>query len=140
MVNEIVKGISLALNGAFGDEHEIYADDVSQGLSDGSFFINSLQTAISPLLGQRDLRTNSFDVLYFPETAQIHTECRDAAETMADALRLITLPGGDKLLGRDMRWELQDDVLHFFVNYNHTRRAASEADAMRTLDIETGTV
>lgn len=140
MVNEIIKGISIALNAAFGDEYEIYADDVKQGLNDGSFFINSLEFEVSPLLGGRALRINPFDILYFPKTENVHMECYSVAESMLDPLRLITLPNGDRLLGTGMRYELQDDVLHFFVNYNHTRRVTTEESAMESLDLETGTV
>lgn len=39
MLNEVIKGISMALNTAFGDEYEIRQNDVEQGLVNGSFFI-----------------------------------------------------------------------------------------------------
>lgn len=140
MVNEIIKGISMALNAAFGDEYEVYANDVEQGLSPGSFFINTLQMSLSPLLGGRTLKTNSFDIHYFPKTIDIHMECYATAETMVDALRMITLPNEDQLLGTGMRYEVQDDALHFFVSYNHTRRITTDETAMDTLDMNTGTI
>ena len=34
MLNEIIKGISMALNAAFGDGYEIYQNDVEQGLKE----------------------------------------------------------------------------------------------------------
>ena len=33
MLNEVIKGISMALNTAFGDEYEILQNDVEQGLA-----------------------------------------------------------------------------------------------------------
>ena len=38
MLNEIIKGISMALNAAFGDGYEIYQNDVEQGLKEPCFF------------------------------------------------------------------------------------------------------
>ena len=37
MLNEIIKGISMALNAAFGDGYEIYQNDVEQGLKEPCF-------------------------------------------------------------------------------------------------------
>lgn len=37
MLNEIIKGISMALNAAFGDEYEIFQNDVEQGLEEPCF-------------------------------------------------------------------------------------------------------
>ena len=39
MLNEIIKGISMALNAAFGDGYEIYQNDVEQGLKEPCFLI-----------------------------------------------------------------------------------------------------
>ncbi len=139
MLNEIIKGISMALNTAFGEGHEIYDNDVKQGLSPGSFLILTLQPALAPLLGGRGLKTNPFDIHYFPATTKVHTECNTVAETMMDALRFITLLNGDKLHGTGIRYEVQDDVLHFFVSYNHTRMVTETVDNMETLTVETGT-
>lgn len=139
MLNEIIKGISMALNTAFGDKHRIYDNDVNQGFETGSFFIAVLQPALAPLLGGRGLKTNPFDIHYFPETTKAHTECYSVAETMMDALRFITLPNGDQLHATNIHYELQDDVLHFFVNFNHTRLVKEDAEAMETLTMDTGT-
>ena len=43
MLNEIIKGISMALNAAFGDGYEIYQNDVEQGLKEPCFLIAVLQ-------------------------------------------------------------------------------------------------
>ena len=43
MLNEIIKGISMALNAAFGDGYEIFQNDVEQGLKEPCFFIASVE-------------------------------------------------------------------------------------------------
>ena len=139
MLNEIIKGISVALNTAFGDAHEIYENDVEQGLEPGSFFVNVLQPDLAPLLGGRGLKTNPFVIQYFPATGKIRSECYTVADTMLDCLQVITLPNGDILHGTRMRYEVQDDVLQFYVNYNHTRLTTPDETMMETLELETGT-
>lgn len=67
MLNEVIKGISMALNTAFGDEYEICQNDVEQGLVNGSFFIQVLKPELTPLLGRRSMKRNPFDVMYFPK-------------------------------------------------------------------------
>ena len=58
MLNEIIKGISMALNTAFGDGYEIYQNDVEQDLKEGCFFIQVLKPELSPLLGRRSMKRN----------------------------------------------------------------------------------
>ena len=48
MLNEIIKGISMALNTAFGDGYEIYQNDVEQDLKEGCFFKQVLKPEHSP--------------------------------------------------------------------------------------------
>lgn len=48
MLNEIIKGTSIKLNTAFGDGHEIYSNDVEQGLSEPCFFIGVLKPELMP--------------------------------------------------------------------------------------------
>lgn len=52
MLNEIIKGISMALNTAFGDGYEIFQNNVEQGLKEPCFFIAVLKPEITPMLGR----------------------------------------------------------------------------------------
>ena len=47
-----------------------------------------------------------------------------------------TFPNGDVLHGTSMSYEVEDGVLHFFVNYNLTLRRPSEETPMETLDVD----
>ena len=48
----------------------------------------------------------------------------------------ITLPNGDVLHGTSMSYEVEDGVLHFFVNFNLTLSRPSEETPMETLDVD----
>ena len=89
MLNEVIKGISMALNTAFGDEYEIRQNDVEQGLVNGSFFIQVLKPELTPLLGRRSMKRNHFDVMYFPKAPGNNAEMFTVAEKLMECLTQI---------------------------------------------------
>ena len=140
MLNEIIKGISMALNTAFGDNYEIFQNDIEQGLEEPGFFIQVLKPDLSPLEGQRSKKHNPFDVMYFPTAPGNNAEMFTVAETLMDCLRFITLPNGDLLHGTNMNYEIVDNVLHFMVNFNLTLIRPEDETYMETLETDIGTV
>lgn len=139
MLNEIIKGISMKLNAAFGDRYTVYANDVKQGLDVPCFFIQILKTEISPLLGQRSLTRTPFDVLFFPEDPSNNIEIYDVAGKMVEAMDYIALPDGSLLHCTGISYEIVDDVLHFFMNVNYTTTKDCKEDAMETFGVDVGT-
>lgn len=117
MINKIIDGISVAINSEFGDGHEIYTENIEQGLEEPCFSILCLNPTISQVLGKRYFRTNQFCIHYFPSTSDKRSECNSVTERLMDALEIITVDG-DLVRGSEMHCEISDDVLHFFVNYN----------------------
>lgn len=139
MLNEIIKGISMKLNATFGDEYRTYQNDVEQGLVEPCFFVHVLKPELSPLLGRRSLKQNPFDVRYHPKAPGNNAEMFTVAEELMECLEYISLPNGDLLRGTGMNYEIVDDVLHFFVNYNHTQIKPYEEYPMETLEMDVGT-
>lgn len=140
MLNEIIQGISMALNAAFGDGYEIFQNDVEQGLNEPCFFIAVLKPEIIPVLGQRSIWRNPFDIQYFPTSPGNNAEMFTVAETMIEALNFITLPGGDLLHGTGVNYEIVDNVLHFFVNFNLPMIRPADETMMKNLETAIGTV
>ena len=138
MLSEIIKGLSMALNAAFGDEYEIYQNDVEQGLREPCFFIAVLKPEIDPLPGNREIRRYPLDVQYFPVDPGGNAGMISTAERMAEALRILALPDGDLLRGTGMSYEIADNVLHFFVNYNLSAMRPVQKTAMETLETRIG--
>ena len=136
MLNEIIKGISMALNAAFGDGYEIYQNDVEQGLKEPCFLIAVLKPDISPLQKNRFMNRNPLDVHYFPTSGRNNAELFTVAGDLMECLEFITLPNGDVLHGTSMSYEVEDGVLHFFVNFNLTLSRPSEETPMETLDVD----
>ena len=130
----------MALNTAFGDGYEISQNNIEQGLKEPCFFISILKPEIIPMLGRRFIQRNPFDIQYFPTSPGNNAEMITAAETMIGALDFITLPGGDLLHGTSVNYEVVDNVLHFFVNYNLPVLKSTEQTYMETLETEVGTI
>jgi hypothetical protein len=133
MLNEIIDGISRALAGEYPG-YSIYIDEIKQGLNPPCFLIVNLMNTEVKKLGDRYWREHSFDIHYFP---QRQTKPAREAATVGDTLLMVLeyITANEALIrGTDMRHELIDDVLHFFVNYNvFIRKLKDPAPAMETL-------
>lgn len=117
MINEIIDGISVAINTEFGDGYEIYTESVEQGLKEPCFSILCLNPTVEQFLEKRYFRTNQFCIHFFPETNERQLECNKVAERLFGCLEIITV-GGDLIRGNSLHSEISDGVLSFFVNYD----------------------
>ena len=136
--NIILDGITLALRSAFPGSH-IESNAVKQGLRQPAFIVLLVNAEVTDYPAQRKKRLPRFDVLYFPKAGR--EDCYGVADTLTEVLEVIDLPGGDKLRGTDISFQVTDGVLHFLVSYNHftykTYKTAEEVK-MGTLKIEQG--
>ena len=133
IVEKIIDGICTALSSNFGDDCEIYTEEIEQDLKDGSFAIVCLNPTNSRFMGNRYYRTNQFCIHYFPKTNEPRSECLDVLEGLYDALELIEF-GDDLLRGTNMSSEMDGSVLHFFVNYDFYTIHKEEKDYMEHFD------
>ena len=117
MINEIIDGISIAINAEFGDNHEIYTESMGQGLKEPCFSIICLNPIVEQFLGKRYFRANQFCIHYFPASKERQFECNEVIEKLYGVLEYITV-AGDIIRGTDMHCEVVDGVLSFFVNYD----------------------
>lgn len=140
IVNEIVEGVSRRLNETFGDGYRIYQNDVRQGLLEPCFFLAVLAPSQQPYLGRRRKVTVPLDVHFFPEDEGDNRELTRVGDLLFSALELIsTTDGVDLFRGRQMRYEIQDGVLHFFVTYAVILNEIREEETMEILSLKEGT-
>lgn len=130
--NIILDGITLALRAEFPDSH-IESNAVEQGLNEPAFIVLLVNAEASEYPAGRKKRLPRFDVIYFPKAG--NEECYDVADTLFEVLEVIDLPGGDKLRGTDMSFQVEDRVLHFLVSYRHFTYKEEEVVKMETLEI-----
>ncbi len=139
MLNEIIKGVSMKLNAAFGSRYKFYQNDVKQGFKPPCFFLAVLNPELTPLIGRRYVNRNPLDIRYFPQDGADNKELFAVALELTEALEFIALPGGELVHGTGMNYEVADGVLHFFVNYNLTLIKPADNTPMETLAVDVGT-
>jgi len=137
MINEITDAISVTINTGFDDTYEIYTESIEQGFKEPCFSILCLNPTVEQFLGNRYFRTNQFCIHYFPSSNEQRSECYDIAETLFSLLEYITV-GTDTIRGTDMHFEVVDDVLSFFVNYDmYVYKKVITEDSMGTFEHKT---
>ena len=132
---KILDGITLALRAAYPD-CQIESDTIEQGLTPPAFLVVLVSAEQEKRAGERWRRLPRFDILYYPKAGR--EECYMAADNLCTILELITLPGGDRLRGTEISFEVVDGVLHFMISYNHFVRQKTEEIYMGELKIEQG--
>lgn len=140
MLNEIMEAIAIKINSVFGDDYEIYRDTVQQGLKEPCFFIGILKPEITPIMGNRFIERNPFDIQYFPKKQGDSAELFTVAKKLMLSLDFITLLDGDRLHGIHMSYEIIENVLHFFVQYHVSMKKQTEKTYMETLKQKWGSV
>lgn len=140
MINQIIDAISVAIAEEFGDDYNIYDERINQELEEPCFFIHLLNGDHELFLNQRYYRQNHFDVQYFPGSSAIQRECNDVGERLSGCLEYITLYDANAeqdevkpIRGGSMHYEIKDDVLHFFVDYNGFLKKQITETEMKTL-------
>ncbi|MBR2504419.1 MAG: hypothetical protein IKB61_00555 [Elusimicrobiaceae bacterium] len=144
MVNDIINGLAVKLNEVFGADYKIYKESIEQGFREPCFSIVLLESLNTPKLQNRYLRETAFDIHYFPKsTTGAKNEMYEIAEQLILALEHITVKdnGVDSLCrGSKMRYEIVDNVLHFFVNYDlFVMKELEKSDGMKSVAINSKT-
>ena len=143
-VNLIIEAIATALNGEFGEEYTVYAEEVKQGLSEPCFFVSCINPSDRQLMGNanrhflaaRYYRENRFCIQYFSlDENNGRRESYDKAERLFGCLEEINADG-DIIRGTDMNFEYTDGILSFFVSYNFFVYKTREPTVMEKLNKE----
>lgn len=142
MINSILDAVSIALdtefNGSDGDAYEIHTEEIKQGLVEPCFFVACLKPTTDQFLGKRYFNTYPLCIQYFPSTDKKQRECNDVAERMTDCLEYITtLDDNAKIRGTNMKHEVIDGVLNFFINYDLFTYKVEDSTPMETMESST---
>lgn len=120
MINTLIKAISIALDAEFQEkEYGIHAEIIKQDLEEPCFFISCINPTRKLFFGKRYFMQNQFVIQYFPESEEdLQSECNAVAERMFECLECIADTTGEVFRGTKMNYQVIDDVLNFFVNYD----------------------
>ena len=138
MIDAIEEGIAARLYELFGDGYEIELDELKQGFKPPGFWILELKTLQNHVVSNRYQRNYNFDVQYFPasEDGAVTREINEITEKLLMGLEYIT-SGGDLIRGTDISYEVQDDVLHFFISYKRFLFKVSDKEPLMEELIQT---
>ncbi len=110
-MTDIVKLIVQTLHSALPD-CEIYTEILPQNFKEPCFSIVQIDSHAQEYPNRRIYIENHLNIRFFPGQERPRIKCRAMADQLLFLLR--ELPG---LRGRDIEWQITDDVLHFFVTY-----------------------
>ena len=68
MINEIIAAISVALDAEFGDDYEIYMEEIKQDLKEPCFFVQCINPTTKLFRGERYFQSNPCCIQYFPKS------------------------------------------------------------------------
>ena len=134
--NDVIDGVSIKINELFGDKYKIHINNVKQGLELPCFFIKRLPSSKKKLIGNRYENTDNLVVHAMIEDSEDKEEkLNDIADKLYE-LEYITLLNSDMLKGYDMKTEISDGVLLFFVTYKYfTYKEIQKETEMENLTI-----
>lgn len=140
-IDDINDAISRKIN-SFRDKEttKIYTEGIEQDFTEPCFFIKELNSSHNKELGNRYKRDHFYDIHYFPNpnNPKKNEEMRNMAETLYEQMEYIEV-AGRPLMGFDMKHEIVDGVLHFFVRYSMIVYKETEPiPLMENLEIEGG--
>lgn len=135
-INDVRYAVHAALDMVFPDI-PILGEEIKQGLTPPCFFVRLLQPEHVQELGRRFYRYHPFVIRYYAVDRK-NDAMYDMAEQLTSALQWITV-GGQPVRGVGMRFEIIDEILHFFVEYNfHVWATQPDTTAMQTLEVREG--
>lgn len=134
MGNDLITGVMTRLRDTFGEDTTVYFDEVKQELNEPCFFVRTLEVSQELVVRNRYRRVYHLDIEYHPEDRQqTAREIADVANTMLMAMEYIHI-GENLTRGTNIRYEVQDKVLHFFVDYDFfVFKLLEEEEYMETL-------
>lgn len=138
MINQLKDAIATKLFANYPN-YSNYTNMVPQGFKEPCFFISSLEPNEERVLSKRYFKKCPFVIQCFPSGDSKSDTLEYIAETLYSELEFITVQ--DRLLmGSKAKYQIIDEVLHFFINYNfHVYRVPinpEETDFMETLSLD----
>ncbi|MFB9273379.1 phage tail terminator family protein [Cohnella cellulosilytica] len=113
--NSVRYAVHAALDAAFPDI-PVSGEEIPQGLEAPYFYVRLLEPGHTRELGRRYKRRHPFVVRYFAVDRQ-NDAMYAMAEQLTEVLASITV-GGRPCAGNDIRYQIENEVLYFWVTYS----------------------
>ena len=118
VVRSLTVALSKGLEGIFNNPC-IYQDMLPMGYKSPCFFVNHVDTQIQLKLFNRYRVVANYDITYHPAERKFNSkEFSEVVEKRTYGLELVQLEDGNYVRGSNIRYEVQDSVLHFFITFD----------------------
>ena len=108
----------------------IYGESVPQGFEEPSFFVKVLDGSRAQQLDRRYIHEVSIDIHYFA------TSNKDAEKMGNNLYEQMEVLEAIKIKGKNMKHEVSDKVLHFFIDYKvHLMKETLQYPKMNQLEV-----
>ena len=144
-MDNIVYGVTTAINAYFGQDVKIYEDMVKQGFDKPCFIVLAEKSEINRMSIGRYLKTQTVKVIYYPESMKERNEMEETAFKLSAAVRKIKWQG-DSYSGRNIKWEEDSEKLTFRAEFetvlywdpslDYADEDEEDQDLMRIMDYE----
>ena len=135
MVKDIVNGIVTMLEATYGEDIHIYTDGVQNELTMPCFLVKLIKGSRKQMMSNRLYLEHSFDIQYFPGTVNKNSEISEIVPGLS-ALEYI-MSDGKLLRGTKMNYEITEEILHFYVQYNcFAYTSKEESDKMQSFNVK----
>jgi hypothetical protein len=140
IMNSVIDLLSYTLSTAFPDMN-IYTEQVTQGLVKPAFFIHQIEGVYTQEVGNRYRQEYSLVVRYFSDNPDqdLNADLLAMADDLTEKLETVSYEG-ETLNGYDMKHEIQDGVLHFFVKLRRYVKRPETGVKMEELEITEGVI
>lgn len=131
-INTVRKAVIAKLKSQFPDM-DVYGEEIAQGFQEPCFFVKLFPVSQTQVVGNRYMRYHSFDIHYFSNAEYENDDMHDMAEQLYELMEYI---GTEDNLhrGTEMKHEIQEGVLHFFVDYNFHVSKVVQKEFMEDLE------
>lgn len=118
LINTILEAIAVTLQAEFGDGYEVLLEEKKENMLKPCFLLQCTNSIKKPYLRKGYFRQNQFCIQFIPISGeQEQSQSYAAAERLFSCLKCLTVDD-HPVTGTNMKYEMTNGVLHFFVNYD----------------------
>ena len=130
MINSIIKGITNAIYQKFGNDCEIYTEEVEQGLEEPCFFVYCINPQSNIFLGRRRVNSHQFAIQYIAKGPNKKAEINDVFSRLNTAVEIVNV-NGDKIMASSVSNNIESGVLTVTLTYKYFSYTKEGTDVMK---------
>ena len=113
-----ISSITLQLKSGVPEVTKRYKESQNQDIVRPCFLVKEITSGQDKLMFNRYRRNPRIRITYLPkDSSSVEEDCRAMGERLYEVFRILTLPNGRSIFGREMSYEIVDNELRFTVEF-----------------------